>query len=931
MMSSNSTGAGDDLLWSHLKTLPAFRALLRAVEARFYGMIDLAGPVLDLGCGDGNFTELAFNRFGRRLDVGVDPWWNPLVKAVRGEVYPAAVQALGSRLPFADGYFGGAISNSVLEHIPDIQPVLDEMGRVIRPGGRFIMTMPNHRFTACLGGAQMAEKWGMPGLAGRYRRAFNTISRHAHTEPAGWWAERLAAAGFAVERWQYYFSPRALHVLEIGHAQGLPSAVLHALTGQWILAPTEENLAPVDRWVRPYFLEQADEYGTYQLIVARRADRQPIAVYLPPARPFAVDSAGRLVPDEAPPVEAPVPEPPPPAPTAADRAEAVEQSAQPAAPAAPWQMPAVVPFLQRNRLRLGLFLFAFILSYAAYGAAAPPGPQRPGLALALWITGGGLALAAAWWSRPLPVPRLLQADRRLLAAGLLLFAGALTLRLVDLTTHPFVLSGTEAQFGVIARQILSGLERHPFGTTVHANPTLPFYGLAALLRLFGQTTLALRLASPLAGALTVLVVFYFGRRLWSPEAGLAAAILLAGNHTHLHFSRLGLTNIWDPLLALLAIGCWLIAWRERRRGWWLAAGLAWGLSLYFFTAGHLLPLILLPLIGLRLVADRSGRRTNWRGLILAAALALVIALPLARHYLAFPDIFWERSNQYGIYPTNWLVDEAARSGRSPNALLVSQVWQSATAFLGTADNSLYYNSGRGLLGAATGVLFLGGLIVALRHGRRPENQALLLWILVAVIFAGSLLLQPPASHRLLIALPAAALLGGIGLAAGMQFLRAKLLPPGDQDRLTRGAHLILIGALALLLVSPETAFYFGEYRTETRFADPNTEAANQIGHRLQGLPQETVVYLYAAPRFFADFPNIAYLAPQFRPQVNLFDVEAAGLPETLEPHGRLIFIALPERAEALDLIEQALPGGQRLAEPGRYANPLFEIYDVTRP
>ena len=49
----------DDLLWQHLKDLPYFRALLRAVEARFYADLTLGEPALDLGCGDGHFASLA--------------------------------------------------------------------------------------------------------------------------------------------------------------------------------------------------------------------------------------------------------------------------------------------------------------------------------------------------------------------------------------------------------------------------------------------------------------------------------------------------------------------------------------------------------------------------------------------------------------------------------------------------------------------------------------------------------------------------------------------------------------------------------------------------------------------------------------------------------------------------------------------------------
>ena len=110
-----------DLLWQQLKSLPAFRALLRAVEARFYPLIPLPEPTLDVGCGDGHFAAMTFP--GRTVTAGIDPWWGPLRKAVRTGQYGLPVQALGDRLPFADTHFASAFSNSVLEHIPDLSPV----------------------------------------------------------------------------------------------------------------------------------------------------------------------------------------------------------------------------------------------------------------------------------------------------------------------------------------------------------------------------------------------------------------------------------------------------------------------------------------------------------------------------------------------------------------------------------------------------------------------------------------------------------------------------------------------------------------------------------------------------------------------------------------------------------------------------------------
>ncbi|HRN67821.1 MAG TPA: class I SAM-dependent methyltransferase [Promineifilum sp.] len=284
MTTSDTT---DDLLWQQLKTLPAFRALLRAVEARFYEQIPLPDPILDIGCGDGNFAQLALP--GRRITAGIDPWWRPLNKAVKAGNYELPIQALGDYLPFPDNYFASAFSNSVLEHIPDIQPVLNEIGRVLQPGAPFLITTPSHYFTEFLGGGAFFDRLGLNGLGDRYRDFFNMISRHAHTDSPETWANRLAEAGFTIERWQYYFSREALRTLEIGHVQGVPAAAMHALTGHWILAPWESSLGPTERWVRPFFEEEPQlDNGAYLLFVARKEYNTPVKSLLPPPNPLPI-------------------------------------------------------------------------------------------------------------------------------------------------------------------------------------------------------------------------------------------------------------------------------------------------------------------------------------------------------------------------------------------------------------------------------------------------------------------------------------------------------------------------------------------------------------------------------------------------------------------------------------------------------------------
>lgn len=257
-----------DYIWLHLRDLPYFRALLRAVEARTYDGIDLPSPTLDLGCGDGHFASIAFNR---PLEVGIDPWLRPIKEARSRNAYKNLAQSDGARLPFPDQQFASAVSNSVLEHIPHLEEVLSEAWRVLKPGSLFVFCVPNHRFLKTLSIGQVFDKAGLGFLGDRYRAFFNRISRHHHCDSPEVWNTRLEAAGFKVERWWHYFSPAALRKLEWGHYFGLPSLISKVLTGRWVLSPTSWNLA-FTRWlVQDSYNEAGEqELGVYTFYLCRR-------------------------------------------------------------------------------------------------------------------------------------------------------------------------------------------------------------------------------------------------------------------------------------------------------------------------------------------------------------------------------------------------------------------------------------------------------------------------------------------------------------------------------------------------------------------------------------------------------------------------------------------------------------------------------------
>jgi SAM-dependent methyltransferase len=259
---------GKDFLSLHLRELPYFRALLRAVESRFYQGYALAQPVYDVGCGDGHFASLTFEQ---PIDVGLDPWHAPIHEAKGRAAYGMLVEADAACAPFADAFFASAFSNSVLEHIADVQAVLDETARVLKPGALFLFSVPNDNFTRDLSIARFLDRVGMKAAAEGYRRAFNRISRHVHCDPASVWIDRLAAAGFEVQSHWSYFSAAALGALEWGHYLGLPAAVSKKLFGRWIVAPWPANLWLTTSLVRRYYNEPVpDEFGAYTFYVARR-------------------------------------------------------------------------------------------------------------------------------------------------------------------------------------------------------------------------------------------------------------------------------------------------------------------------------------------------------------------------------------------------------------------------------------------------------------------------------------------------------------------------------------------------------------------------------------------------------------------------------------------------------------------------------------
>lgn len=99
---------------------------------------------LDIGCGDGYWSEKLKTK-GYAV-TGVDiPREYPNVDA--DAPYPETVHMdAGARFPFPDASFDLVWSTEVIEHVVNHTNMLSEIERVLKPGGRAILTTPNSFF-----------------------------------------------------------------------------------------------------------------------------------------------------------------------------------------------------------------------------------------------------------------------------------------------------------------------------------------------------------------------------------------------------------------------------------------------------------------------------------------------------------------------------------------------------------------------------------------------------------------------------------------------------------------------------------------------------------------------------------------------------------------------------------------------------------------
>ncbi|MEZ4557664.1 MAG: phospholipid carrier-dependent glycosyltransferase [Caldilineaceae bacterium] len=420
-------------------------------------------------------------------------------------------------------------------------------------------------------------------------------------------------------------------------------------------------------------------------------------------------------------------------------------------------------------------------------------------------------------------------------------AVAAALRFYQLGDLPPGFQFDEAFNAIDAQQVLAG----NFPLFLPANggrEVLYTYWQAALGALFGLNVYTLRLASALAGTLTVPATYVTLRMMLRQDRrGVAAftALVLAVSLWHVQFSRYGIRVITMPLILCGVFGLfWLgghASTRTKRTLAYVLSGVLVGITPWTHPTGRFVPFILLFYVVwlmLRVPAERRwGRDSLAAGLLITGATAFVVFLPLGLEFVRHPEFFFGHASEVSVF-----ADRV--SGGSPTAHFLDNVLHVVGMFSFYGDLDWTHNlAGRPVFDWFMALPFYGGFVLLVWRLTQPDDEdfaALSLLTLWALVMLLPTLLSEAAPNysRALPALPALFVPAGLGLT----WLAGRRAP----------VRWLGPAAVAVILVASAASTvrdYFGRFAADAAvYYTYDADKLDALNY-LAGLTDENKVYL----------------------------------------------------------------------------------------
>jgi len=542
--------------------------------------------------------------------------------------------------------------------------------------------------------------------------------------------------------------------------------------------------------------------------------------------------------------------------------------------------------------------------------------NSPFAAIMTWMLGITCAIFGSWqWIYEKP-----QLDRTTISWFAFVTMLAFLLRGLATDQIPILLTGDEGSAGINAAEFANDEWNNIFITGWFAFPSFFPFIQSLSIRLFGQTTEALRIPSAFAGALTVGAVYLCGKGMFNQRTGLFAALMLAALHFHIHFSRLGLNNVWDGLWFTITIGALWYGWKTSYRWAYILAGLGLGYSQYFYSTSRALIGVIAISAILAIIFQRSQIRQAIPHFAVLLITATSIVLPLAWFYMNEPNQFLAPISRVSILRGELSVQNLL-SHSSGWKFLFQQIIIGLEAY--TYKPLIYWYAPESpVLRPTAVVLFYMGFIYLILQNRDSRLFLLSMWLVIFGIISG-LSDSPPASQRYVASAPACALIVGYGLHKCAETIESVL--PKLQK---------LIGAMAVLILTvvmiSDLYFYFIEYTSLNRIDNINSNGmiAQELANYLKDKPKDvTVVFLGTSNMGYYSIPSTQYLLPH----ITGIEVPAPwkSFDRSKLNGSKLIFIFLPQRENEIEAVMKQYPNG-KLEDKRSWNNQIiFQAYDLS--
>jgi ubiquinone/menaquinone biosynthesis C-methylase UbiE len=223
-----------DFFRNFLKEAPLPLAIERSLECQILSNQEFKHPILDIGCGDGIFASILFDE---KIDVGIDPNELELQQAEKYDIYVNLIKCFGNEIPKPSNSFNTIFSNSVLEHIPDIESVLKEAHRLLSKEGCFYITVPTNFFDKNTVVNKTLMGIGLKNTAAKYRVFFNRFWRHYHYYDASTWHKLFEKNGFKAVETIEYGNKRTCLIDDILGPFSILQFINKKIANRWILIP----------------------------------------------------------------------------------------------------------------------------------------------------------------------------------------------------------------------------------------------------------------------------------------------------------------------------------------------------------------------------------------------------------------------------------------------------------------------------------------------------------------------------------------------------------------------------------------------------------------------------------------------------------------------------------------------------------------------